>query len=67
MIAALTFATRVAHFRSIWNVLWLVGIPFAVAKAFDPDDGVWLLSGLWLLLCSIGAMVVTAALFGLGP
>jgi len=67
LIAAFTFATSLANFRSVWNVLWMVGIPFAVSKAFDQDDGVWLLTGLWLLLCSIAAMVSTAALFGLGP
>jgi len=67
LIAALTFATSIANFQSAWNVLWMVGIPLAVAKTFDRDDGVWLLTGLWLLLCSIAAMVATAALFGLGP
>jgi len=67
LIVVFTLATDFVNFRSPWNLLWMAGIPFGIAKAFDRDDGIWLLTGLWLLLCALGAMVATAALFGLIP
>jgi membrane-bound ClpP family serine protease len=66
LVAAFTLATNHLGFRSGWNLLWMLGIPFAVARAFDPGDGVWGLAGLWLLLCGLAAMIATAAAFGLG-
>lgn len=68
-IAILT--TDALNYRSGWNVLWMLGIPFGVARAFDRGfdrgDGVWPLAGLFLLLWSLLAMGVIATLFGIGP
>ena len=63
-------ATDALHYRSAWNVLWMVGIPLGVARAFDRGiyrgDGVWPLEGLFLLLWSLLAMGAIATLFGIG-
>ena len=67
LIAILTVVIALMNFRSVWNLAWIVGIPFAVAKAFDRDEGTWFLAGLWLMLCSLGALVATAAILGFGP
>jgi hypothetical protein len=59
------------NYRSGWNLLWMLAIPFGVARAFDRGfdrgDGVWPLVGLYLLLWSFLAMGAIATLFGIGP
>lgn len=56
--------------RSYVNLIWMIGIPFVVAFAFDRmmkrDDSVWPLKGLFLLICSVPTMCVTAVAFGIG-
>jgi hypothetical protein len=59
------------NYRSGSNVLWMLAIPFGIAKLFDRDfnrgGGTWPLVGLYLLLWSWFAMGAFAALFGIGP
>ena len=52
----LTFAVGLGQFRSGWNLLWMLGLPFVVARALDRGDGIWGLAGLWLLLWSFAVM-----------
>ena len=66
LTAAMTLITGFADFRSVWNVTWMLGIPFSVARAFDGREGIWFLSGLWLLILSMATMMVTAEACGLG-
>ncbi len=59
------------NYRSGWNLLWMLAIPFGVARAFDRGfergGGVWPLVGLFLLIWSLLAMGGIATLFGIGP
>jgi len=59
-----------AKFRSGWNALWMLGIPFAVAWTFNPkrefEAGLWPLAGLFLLLWSWLSMSVFGAMLGAG-
>jgi hypothetical protein len=59
------------NYRSGWNLLWMLAIPFVVARlfdrGFDRDGGVWPLMGLYLLLWSWLAMGALGMLFGIGP
>lgn len=67
--AALLVVTAL-EFRSYINLVWMIGIPFAVAFTFDRlirrDDSVWALKGLFLLICSVPTMCLTAVAFGIG-
>ena len=78
LIAVVTLLLSIAilmvdrlNYRSGWNVLWMLAIPFGVAKLFDRGvdrgGGTWPLVGLYLLLWSMFAMGAFAALFGIGP
>ena len=74
IVAALLYfallVTDALHYRSGLNVLWMVGIPFAVAWAFAKSprrESAWLLAGLCLLLWAWFAMGLIAVLFGFGP
>lgn len=66
LMAGLTLATDYANFRSPWNLVWMLVPPFIIARLFDQGEGVWPLTGLYLLVGGFMAMVGTAALFGLG-
>lgn len=59
-------ASDFANFRSGWNLLWMLAIPFGVARAFDRDEGTWPLIGLYLLIAEFVAMALIAAAFGVG-
>jgi hypothetical protein len=65
MIVADTFG-----YRSGWNIIWLIAIPFGVARLFDRGfrgSGVWPLVGLFLLVWSWFAMGLLGAVLGIGP
>ncbi|HZF41898.1 MAG TPA: hypothetical protein VEZ48_00625 [Sphingomonadaceae bacterium] len=60
--------TNALNFRSGWNLLWMIAIPFGVARlfdrGFDRGGGVWPLTGLYLLLWTLLAMGGIAQLMG---
>jgi hypothetical protein len=67
--AALLVVTAL-ELRSYINLVWMIGIPFAVAFKFDRlmgrDDSVWPLKGLYLLICSVPMTCLTAVALGIG-
>ena len=67
LVSAFTLATDYIGLQSSWNLLWMVGLPFAVARAFDGGEGSWGLAGLGLMLCGFATMIAVAAAFNLGP
>ena len=66
IVATLSILTDALNFRSPWNLAWMIGIPFAWALPLGT-----LSSSLLRLLALFGlsflTMIVTAALFHLGP
>ena len=73
MIAVVTMLLGIAmltvdilHYRSGWNLLWMLAIPFGVARIFNRGDGVWFLGGLYLSLWSFLVMGAIATLFDTG-
>ena len=64
-------AVEALNYRSGWNLLWMAGIPFGVARifdrGFDHDGGMWPLTGLYLFIWSFIVMGVIATPLGIGP
>jgi hypothetical protein len=64
VVGALTCLTGWFNYRSGFNVLWMLGVPIAVAVLANEDIGARTLAGLWLTLWSwlvvsaIGVVVV---------
>jgi len=63
----LVIVTDRTAFRSSWNAIWMIGLPFVVAYLTSRRDGAWPLIGLVLLILNTVLTCVTAALLGIGP
>ena len=65
-LCAVLLVVDALNCRSDWNALWMIGIPFGVARAFDPGDGVWPLIGLGLLIWGRVSMSAIGVMLGIG-
>jgi len=67
VVGFLTYLTEHFGFRSGLNMLWMFGVPVAVAIIANKDAASRCLAGLALMVLSPVATIATAAVFGLGP
>jgi hypothetical protein len=63
--AMITFATE--PFRSWLNLIWMIGIPIAIAVGFNKTKPSRVLTSIVLVIVSLASAVSTAAYFGFGP
>ena len=66
IVATLTFLADFLDFRSLWNLVWMAGIPLACALPLGAPLSS-LVRVFALLGLSVLTMIVTAVLFHLGP
>ena len=62
MAGMATWLTAAAGYHTILSLAWVIGIPVAVARISDPRRHAWAATSLWLVMCSVAAIVATGTL-----
>jgi len=67
LVGAAAYVTGLQGVRSGWNILWMLGVPLALALLLNPDRSSRLFMAFALIGCSLAAVVGVTLIFGFGP
>lgn len=67
LVCAAVLVVNGLSFRSRWNWLWVLGIPFAVAHSFNRNGQISAITGFCLVPWSLLSLFIGIALFTVEP